>query len=341
MSIKNTIQSLASKITVKGGIIAIAITSLPLWGPWLKDAVTWHGRLQEERSKMLSDYYREMAKLLIDPKRKSFEDVEQNEMNYVARTLSLNAIGGLDGVWSLSLRPLARLHPRLTALLPDNLSFVEDKRSKESILKFLYESKLIGYCHSEAEGKIVLDPGQIKRVDSEVDLQGANPQGANLGAISSNLCGINLAGTHLDRAEARDLNLTYADLSKSDLRSIDFSGSTLTNANFSGADMQGLVVDGRTTLDGAIFQDAALCYSSLHSLYDGSPDINGMSQAISKQLQASRLDRTTELPAMLSQSQKDHLYNTKSKSWKESKQRSLRQGGRLPSHPCFSFSQRQ
>lgn len=339
MPISKVFKSFASKITIKRGIIAIAITSLPVWGPWLKEALTWHGRLQEERSQILGDYYREMAKLLIDPKRKTFDEAEQNEMNYVARSLTLNALRGLDGVLTLSLRPLARLHPQLRPLLPDSLSYAEDTRSKESILKFLYESKLIGYCPTKVKGKIVLDPGQITRVSSEVDLQGASLQGVNLGAISSNLCGIDLAGTHLDRATARDVNLTYANLSRSDLRKIDLSGSTLTNADFSGGDLQGLVVDGRTTADGAIFKGASLCYSNLFDLYRGLPYSASMSKAVSKQLQESKLDRTTELPAMMSQSDKEYLYTSKSKSWKQSKQLILRNGGRPPSHPCFSFSQ--
>jgi uncharacterized protein YjbI with pentapeptide repeats len=132
-----------------------------------------------------------------------------------------------------------------------------DPSSKQTILLFLYDSKLI----SEVAGRppiIDLGNADLSEADlqltdlSEVDLSYADLSGADLSKANlskANLNNSNLSKANLSNASLNDANLSFASLSEANLSGASLRGADLSKANLSGtllfsADLSGANLSG-------------------------------------------------------------------------------------------------
>jgi uncharacterized protein YjbI with pentapeptide repeats len=106
----------------------------------------------------------------------------------------------------------------------------EDSESKRAVVRFLYESRLIGFKEEN---------GQVN--EPTISLIGSWLINARLNGLT--LAGANLSYTYMDSAKLHNANLsnadlteaklTGADLSSADLTDADLTNTTLTNADLS------------------------------------------------------------------------------------------------------------
>lgn len=135
---------------------------------------------------------------------------------------------------------------------------------KRSLLRFLYESHLIGNDNPivslvgadlrEADLRGAnLSEADLSGVDlSEADLRGAILNKADLGEANlseadlrgSNLSGTDLGEANLSEADLRGADLGETDLSEADLREADLRGSNLSKTDLSEADLRGANLSG-------------------------------------------------------------------------------------------------
>ena len=133
---------------------------------------------------------------------------------------------------------------------------------------------------------------------SEADLRGvtlskANLKGANLKQAKlqfSNLAGASLEGANLEQARLQEVNLQGAQLEKANLKKCNLMESNLQSTNLQNADVQSAqfnedVMFGQTNLRGANLLDAS-----------------GLSVM---QIQASLVDKDTQLPEYLNDDMED------------------------------------
>jgi uncharacterized protein YjbI with pentapeptide repeats len=166
----------------------------------------------------------------------------------------------------------------------DGVIFIEDKPKKLALLKFLYDSELIGFCKDAATGKqeSIVSP---KCFETRIKLKDAKLNGLSFAQIGSILTGIDLSGANLSNSNFSNIDLTRARFKSSLLRSADFSNSILQNANFSAA----FLIDANLAnadLTGSILDRSQLCGA----------DLTGVSGFHSARLHEVTFDASTKLP---------------------------------------------
>jgi uncharacterized protein YjbI with pentapeptide repeats len=188
---------------------------------------------QIEREKSITEYLTSMSELINDhklypPEPKKEEDLkEHNQTKSLARGLTMNVLDHLTNLDTVNY-----LGP---------LSLFSDRIAKGRVIKFLYESQLIGSCLLQEDDKC---NSPIKAIISLKD--------ANFNKIKINLSIKELPGVKLERAFLQD-----ADLSNTDLRYTDFNNAHLEKANLSKSDLS------HANLQQAYLQNANLSGSSL------------------------------------------------------------------------------
>jgi len=200
----------------------------------------WFNRRQQERSEQnaerqaqdsaLEAYLDDMRELLVDEKRPLHKAQQGDIVSTVARARTLTALIKLDRV------------------------------RKATVLRFLYESRLIVKHHPV------------------LDLSGADLKGANLTAA-----GLHGAALHGAQLQGANLSITYVDPDTNmlhftaDLIAADLSSADLTRADLSSADLGRTNLSG-TNLSGAVLDDADLSSANLNSANLGKPskaDLSG------------------------------------------------------------------
>lgn len=181
-----------------------------------------------------------------------------------ARGFALNTLNALDGVWPIG-----------------------DPRKKEALLKFLYDSQLIGYCKNLVIGQRQLPAAtaSLRCTPSRINLRDARLRQLSMPAVGLVLRGINLAYTDLGRSHFRKLDLSHADFTSSNLLGADLRGSLLVGASLRNA----FVMDADlrdSDLSGADLRGAQLCGADLRGAI-------GLGQA---RLEGASTDRATRLP---------------------------------------------
>jgi len=152
---------------------------------------------QRAQDEALQAYLDQVGQMLHDRQRPLRQSQEEDEERSLARAQTLTVLPRLDG------------------------------RRKGTVVRFLYESRLIGGLKSLKGSK------SMQRVGCIVNLRDADLTGTSLsGAV---LNGVELRGTTLSNA-----NLRGAALDTADLRGADLSGANLSRANLVGAALSGL-----------------------------------------------------------------------------------------------------
>lgn len=169
----------------------------------------------------------------------------------------------------------------------DGLAFIEDKPKKLSLIKFLYDSELIGYCKASVLGSKSLSQAesQDKCQKSRIKLRDANLRGLDLSGVGLIIRGINLSGTDLSRANLSRIDFSYSDFSRAKLRSTKFQNSILHKASLSNA----FLVDAdlsNTDLSEINLDGAQLCGANLEEA----------SGAATAKLHNITFDKNTRLP---------------------------------------------
>lgn len=215
---------------------------------------------------------------------------QQQQLNTFINTISDFMIqNNLDG--QTSGKPLvpavsraARGYALNTLNTFDGVIFIEDKPKKISLLKFLYDSELIGFCKDSATGKreSIVSP---KCFDTRIKLRDARLTGLNFSQIGSVLNGIDLSGANLSGSNLANLDLTRSRFKGTLLRSADFGNSILQHANFTSA----FLIDANLAnadMTGAILDRSQLCGS----------DLTGVIGFQSARLNQVAFDAQTKLP---------------------------------------------
>ena len=218
---------------------------------------------RNERNKSMTEYIEQMQKLmLVDNSGHPGElapiyQPKDNPEKWLARALTLNVLRRLEGYNVPILNQ--KVFPAIII--------------KAQVIKFLYESKLIGYClPTDKNDKIVCTATEtsIKLADAVfdgsainssikelngIDLSGAQLAKANLEDLrltNVNLRNVDLKGAYLKNSLIDNANLTYAKLDNADLTAINLTSTNLNNADLTIAN-----------LSKANFQKAKLCETTL------------------------------------------------------------------------------
>ncbi|HEX8681818.1 MAG TPA: pentapeptide repeat-containing protein [Ardenticatenaceae bacterium] len=194
------------------------------------------------REAALQDYFSHMSALLLEKELRTSES--DSEVRAVARARTLTALRMLD------------------------------KERKRSLIRFLYDSKLI----NTNEPVISL---------SESDLQGVNLHWIYLGGI--NLRWADLKGADLSLATLNGAYLSMTDISGSNLHQVDLGGTDLTMANLQGADLS------EATLHNANLRGADLTEANLRAANLIEADLHG-ARINSDQLAQARSLQGTIMP---------------------------------------------
>lgn len=221
---------------------------------------------RNERNKSMTEYIEQMQKLmLVDNSGHPGElapiyQPKDNPEKWLARALTLNVLRRLEGYNVPILNQ--KVFPAIII--------------KAQVIKFLYESKLIGYClptvPTDKNDKIVCTATEtsIKLADAVfdgsainssikelngIDLSGAQLAKANLEDLrltNVNLRNVDLKGAYLKNSLIDNANLTYAKLDNADLTAINLTSTNLNNADLT-----------RANLSKANLQKAKLCETTL------------------------------------------------------------------------------
>ena len=174
----------------------------------------------------------------------------------------------------------------------DGLPLVEDKPKKLALLKFLYDSELIGFCKNNVLGNTSLSQSKLveRCLESRINLKDARLVGLNFSTISLVLRGINLSGTNLSGSDFSNIDLTSARFVRSNLRGVNFSNSLLPHADLSWS----YLVDAnlrQADLSQANLSNAQLCGADLS-------EAGGLDSAI---IDSVTIDAATRIPAAFKQ----------------------------------------
>lgn len=146
---------------------------------------------------------------------------EHKEKLLIARAVTIN-----------SLRRLGDTKPVLTWIFP----FLDNsKKLKAHLIKFLYESKLIGYCSEEL--KPLTKNG--KCTNRIIELGDAKLNGAKINEVVDVLRGLKVPGAELNGADFSGIDLSYSNFRNARLIKTNFSNTILEGADFSGACIAG------------------------------------------------------------------------------------------------------
>ncbi len=192
---------------------------------------------------------------------------QQEQLNTFINTISDFMIkNNLDGqTTNIPLVPAvsraARGYALNTLNTLDGVLFIEDKPKKLALLKFLYDSELIGYCKNSIAGgsqSIV----ETKCYDTRIKLKDARLRGLVFSNVGSIAIGVDFSGADLTRSDFSKMDLTHSKFRRSVLRSAKFNDSILQFADLSSA----YLVDAeliKADLTNSILDDSQLCGANL------------------------------------------------------------------------------
>lgn len=241
--------------------------------------------IQNQNERLFSEYIREMSSFILE-KRIHQQDAGWDDINISMLTelssvssdkildddLKLIKLPGLDFTnaeikklteevheakkiiaRSVTLNTLRRLddgEPIITNIFGRDLfNLNNNKKLKAHLIKFLYESKLLGYCHTIENNNKNEDLADTlenaKCKPSIIKLEQADLAEAKINEVKKFLNGINLSEAKLDGADFSGIDLSRSDFSNSSLvrtnfsdavlDGIDFSNTCIANANFKDA----------------------------------------------------------------------------------------------------------
>jgi uncharacterized protein YjbI with pentapeptide repeats len=215
----------------------------------------------------MTEYLKQMQELMLSEKQllyKTEKELPENAEKWLARALTLNILRRLDG-YNI---PLINIK-----VLPNTIM-------KGRVIKFLYESQLIGYCSldksssekcSNLKEPLIrladagLDKSQISKsikVLVAVDLSYSSLNGSDLSSVDlqeSNFNNASLQSSNFKESVLDDANLKYANLTDANLEgthlhstelqyahltNADLTGAELTNANLTNANLTGADLTG-------------------------------------------------------------------------------------------------
>jgi hypothetical protein len=161
-----------------------------------------------------------------------------------ARGFVLNTLGSLDGPWPL-----------------------RDDPKKQQLLKFLYDSRMIGYCKVPTIGVTDLSTSDVVDcVSPRVDLRDARLPALRFQSIGTFLPGIDLSRTNLQRSDLTGIDLRRASFKRSELNGARFNGSLLGDSDFTQAVLIGADFE-KASLIGTNFSGAQLCGASFKDAF--------------------------------------------------------------------------
>lgn len=240
-----------------------------------------YNRIQSYRETRLKEYLNLMKELMLDKNIYKVSET-QAQVLWVARALTLNTLKTFDGL-------------RVPGL---GWQLFSDPSKKIDVLKFLYESHLIGYCVGTK------DPASlelaIRPKPALISLKDASLSGLDFRRVADNLCGLDLSEATLTGASFANLDLRRASFERSKSVGVNFQGALLSNARMSRGDFQQTIFSG-AELSGADFSGAQLCGATLMGIsVDNMPEtmLNGSSQFF--------YDRTTRFDAQVLQALSKH-----------------------------------
>jgi uncharacterized protein YjbI with pentapeptide repeats len=230
------------QLTLSGAFQFLGASSIVAIITWCLTSFVNHKNNQQSQ---LNNFINTISTLMID---KGLDQPGSESMrppvSRAARGFALNTLENLDGVWPIG-----------------------DPEKKEELLKFLYDSRMIGHCNIPSVGSSNLKLTSQSLQDNictspRIDLKDAKLNGLRFLAVGSVLKGI-----HLPRAKIQDSNLSTIDLRKSnfstsDLSDSDLSYSLLDSSNFERASLVQANLTG-ASLGNALFEGAQLCGANL------------------------------------------------------------------------------
>jgi hypothetical protein len=192
---------------------------------------------------------------------------QQEQLNTFINTISDFMIqNNLDG--QTSGKPLvpavsraARGYALNTLNILDGVFLIEDKPKKLALLKFLYDSELIGYCRDSVVGQ----RGSIastKCYNTRIRLKDARLRGLNFSTLGVIAIGIDLSGANLTDSDFSNNDLSHSKFKRSLLKNTNFSNSILQFANLSNAFLVNANLSS-ADLTNAILSGAQLCGADL------------------------------------------------------------------------------
>jgi hypothetical protein len=229
--------------------------------------------LPARREESVDKFYTTFADLLIKNNRHSLDGAAGSPASYIARAVTLNTFTGFDPVFKI---PFPRWHagglithdPHANPLSSEQWSLFEDKDKKLQLVKFLYESKLIGYCKNfspdSSLSQVGSYPSRLEVIPAKFSLRGASLRGLDFSSLD-NLCGIDLDGVDLRESSFASVFLGGARLKNADLKWANFTETYLYNANMERADLRY-----------AIFKDSEIVDSNLKAAYLCDTDLSIM-----------------------------------------------------------------
>ena len=190
----------------------------------------WRQEIDKQREQALQNYYGRMSELLL---KENLSEDSPDKVKAVARTITLATLQQLD---------------------PDR---------KRQVVKFLYETLLIGWLEFVTTTSFEEEAGMeshtsARRHKSIMRLREANMAGVNLAGVNlagANLAGVNLAGANLHGAFLMDAHLHGANLATTNLQGAKLEDAKLVNAELMGAKLVGANLRG-ANLHGAKLEDA-------------------------------------------------------------------------------------
>ena len=264
---------------------------------------------QNQQKQIMTEYIREMSNLIIDGKiyrdKVYWDDINENILpgildnkEILNKLLSISNSNGeilLDQLPQLDkqseIYKMAEEEHREKRLIARALTLNTLRRLgnngtlKGQIIKFLYESRLIGYCPPETSNQEV-DEECLQTIigirdailvnamiDEAIDeLKGINLEGAILNGaslIQTDLSEANFQSAHLNKAKLNKANLDQTNFSDSCLENVDFRNAfigreinfkyaTLTSADFRDVEMNGEIDFRQASLIDADFRDVKM-----------------------------------------------------------------------------------
>lgn len=210
---------------------------------------------ERQQQATLEAYYDRMTELLLEHGLRSRNEEEGAEGRSIARTRTLSVVRSIN------------------------------EERKGHVIKFLYESKLIGFIENDEH-----KPGIVALYG--MDLAGAKLSGAYL--IGADLSGADLSeadlsGTKLIMAKLSGAKLVGANLPWAYLYGADLVGTQLREADLTGADLRGakLIAEKQSRVD---FRKAKLTEAFLREVFLYTADLYGA------KLRGARYDRSTQWP---------------------------------------------
>jgi hypothetical protein len=220
---------------------------------------------KNNQQQQLNTFITTISSLMIDKKLDSQADqTAPPPVSRAARGFALNTLESLEGPWPL-----------------------RDDPKKQQLLKFLYDSRMIGYCKvpSLGEDNLAIDPF-MKCVDPRVDLKDARLRSLSFQPVGEKLPGINLSKTFLKNSNFTGIDLRKSHFQQSELNRSRFAKTLLGDSDFTQAKLMGADFEG-ASITRTVFDRAQLCGASFK-------DVEGFEEA---SFNGAIIDSTTILTA--------------------------------------------